>query len=191
MLTAIFACGCAVASDPDRPKETETVRDEHLITEIPENWLQIINSKSKNLQVAEYVPPDSTEQWQQKLSVEAMSGSFLPDPLEFTDAWAEEQAQVCNDFQDLPIHSGFENGYPTVVRMLICGQNKQTGKPLVTMIKVIRGNESLYTVTRIWRLEKLPPPRAEIAGWSAALRKTVACDPDLAAHPCPTKIESD
>ena len=182
-----FCMGCVVA-EPAETLETPsvpTVPEEHLKTEVPEGWVPILNSQSKNLLIAEYIPPDSPDPWLQKLSIEAMSGDHLPDPLEFTNSWALEQSEICEAFEDLPIYSGFENGYPTIVRMLICGKNKRTGKPLVTMVKVIRGNESLYTITRIWRLEQLPPPEVEIASWSVALRKTIACDPDLSAHPCP------
>ena len=181
LLVSILASSACVANEPQQ------AGDEHLKAEVPEGWTRILDSKTGNLILAEYIPADSPEPWQQKLSIEAMSGSNLPDPLGFTAAWAQDQSELCENFEDHPIHSGFENGYPTVVRMLVCGENKRTGKPLVTMVKVIRGNESLYTITRIWRLEQLPLPQDEIAAWSSALRKTIACDPTLPAHVCPTQ----
>ena len=180
-LTILLSISCA-ASEPN-----QNAAEEHLKAEIPEGWARVLNSNTGNLILAEYIPADSPDPWQQKLSIEVMSGSNLPDPLGFTAAWAQDQSELCEKFEDHPIHSGFENGYPTVVRMLVCGENKRTGKPLVTMIKVIQGNESLYTITRIWRLEELPLPQNEIAAWSSALRKTIACDPTLPAHACPTQ----
>jgi hypothetical protein len=158
---------------------------EYLNTEIPIGWQQVLSSTNPNLRISEYLPSDSAEEWVQKLSVEAMSGKPLPDPLEFVDSWAYDQSTLCDQFRDHTIFSGFENGYPSVVRMLVCGKNKRTGKPLVTMIKVIRGNQSLYTITRIWRLQTLPLAKSDIAGWSNALSKTIACNPHLPAHPCP------
>lgn len=158
---------------------------EHLKAEIPEGWVQVLNSKAENLYLAEYLPPDPPIPWHEKLSIEAMSDPYLPDPMVFVDGWSHDQKQLCDDYADHAIFSGHENGYPVVVRMLVCGKNKRTGKPLVTMLKVILGNKSLYTITRIWRAEQLPLPEQAIAGWSQALRKTIVCDPELPAHPCP------
>jgi hypothetical protein len=79
--------------------------------------------------------------------------------------------------------------------MMQCGDNKRTGKDVITVLKAIRGNASFYTITRIWRLDPAPPPLAaelinidqdELAAWSQALRTVKACDPSLDAHPCPT-----
>lgn len=178
-LTALAMQG--VTAQPDISEVTET---EHLNTEIPVGWVQTVDSATANLRVSEYLPDKSPDPWQQKLSIEAMTGDPLPDPLEFVDGWARQQAQLCDRFGDHPIHSGFENGYPTIVRMLVCGENKRTQKPLVTLIKVIRGNQSLYTITRIWRLDTLPLENTEIAAWSTSLSKTFVCDPPLPAHPC-------
>ncbi|NKC00813.1 MAG: hypothetical protein GKR90_20275 [Pseudomonadales bacterium] len=187
LVTSIFS-GCATA---DTMTLSPNRQGEYLNTEIPVGWQQVLSSTNTNLSIAEYLPADASEEWVQKLSVEAMSGEQLPDPLEFVDGWAHDQSSLCDEFRDHAIFSGFENGYPSVVRMLVCGKNKRTGKPLVTMIKVIRGNQSLYTITRIWRLETLPLARTEVASWSNALRKTIACNPQLPAHPCPNPSSSD
>ena len=158
---------------------------EHLNAEIPEGWVQVLNSKTENLSLAEYLPSDHAIPWHEKLSIEAMSDPYLPDPYVFVSGWSQDQQRLCDDYTDTAIFSGHENGYPVIVRMLICGKNKRTGKPLVTMLKVIRGNQSLYTITRIWRVEQLPLPEQTIAGWSRALKKTIVCDPERPAHPCP------
>lgn len=176
-----FICVLGIAAPSTLANITET---EHLNTEIPVGWIQTVNSANLNLRVNEYLPAESPDPWRQKLSIEALSSNPLPDPIEFVNGWAEQQSQLCYQFDGHPIYSGLENGYPTVVHMLICGKNKQTQKPIVTMIKVIRGNQALYTVTRIWRLETLPLDEAEIAAWSASLGNTSVCDPTLPAHPC-------
>ncbi|MEM9622597.1 MAG: hypothetical protein AAF993_13165, partial [Pseudomonadota bacterium] len=91
------------------------------------------------------------------------------------------------------------NGYPTEVQVLHCGAAKLTGKPIVTMIKAIQGNQSLYTITRIWRVEHsdaatgekteevelLPRENmAEFAAWSNTIAQIQACDDNLPAHRC-------
>ncbi len=173
---------------------------ERLLAEVPEGWVTGLERHTGNLHLVEYFPADTTSTWTEKLSVESLSGEGLPDPLDFVQGWALDQAELCEAFRDNPIFAGFENGYPTVVRMLECGRNKRTGKPLLTMLKVIKGNRSLYTITRIWRLpaqveaagdsaDTPPPPlpieQDVVAGWSQALSRVQVCDPALPAHPCP------
>ncbi len=189
----------AAAADVESTSDTTAVQEkkpeligEQLNTHIPEGWVLATSSKTDRLHIAEYVPGDTTTEWRQKLSVEAMEGDYLPDPLEFVSGWANDQAEVCDHFRDNPIFAGFENGYATVVRLLECGQNKRTRKPLVTMIKVIRGEETLYTITRIWRLETFDEESKQIvmdtqalAAWSNHLKTTVVCEPDNPEHPCP------
>ncbi len=168
---------------------------EKLVMEIPENWVKVIDRKAGNLHIAEYYPPDTGEEWTQKLTIEALLADDLPDPLVFAQGLATEQERVCNDFSDNGVFAGFENGYPTTVHMMQCGASQRTGRALLTMIKVIQGNQALYTITRIWRFppkpaeqdqrSEKPIDQAELGAWSAVLRKILACDPALPAHPCP------
>ena len=197
--TAAVQEGAAAVQENAASQEKTSVQDngeklagEQLNTHIPEGWAIATSSKTANLHIAEYVPADTVDEWQQKLSIEAMGGDYLPDPLEFVSGWAQDQAEVCDHFRDNPIFAGFENGYATVVRLLECGQNKRTRKPLVTMIKVIRGEETLYTITRIWRLETFDEESKQIvmdtqalAAWSNHLKTTVVCEPGNPEHPCP------
>lgn len=197
----LVLCGCT-QQDPDRAQPPEATADpavpaagtssaaEMLRTEIPAGWVQLRNTNTANLKLAEYVPADTGEVWQQKLTVEAMSGAFLPDPLVVAQGLAEEQADLCGKFVDSGIFSGDENGYPTVVRLFECHDNKRTRKPLVTMLKLIRGEEQFYSITRIWRLERpedgaeLPISKEELAAWSDALGNMIACKPGATDHPC-------
>jgi hypothetical protein len=161
------------------------------MTEIPAGWAKIRDSKLASLRIAEYVPPDTTTKWTEKLTIEAMQGDDLPDPLVVLEGLARDQAELCEGFKSEPIFAGYENGYQTVVKLLICYENTRTGKPIVTMIKSIRGNSSFYTVSRFWRIDK-PPAEDEdldidqgaIAAWSNILSKTYACDSSVSEHPC-------
>ncbi len=167
------------------------VTGEHLRTELPENWLKIRDSKVANLHIAEYVPPDTTDDWVEKISIEAMQGTDLPDPLVFLQGMASDQAQFCKGFKDNPIFAGYENGYEAVVKLLECHVNTRTGKPIVTMLKAIRGNNSMYTISRFWRLTEpisndgvLAIDPVALAAWSNALGDTFVCDESLPEHRC-------
>ena len=152
-----------------------------------------------NLTISEYFPPDTGTTWTQKLSYEVMSGTGLPDPIEYAHGISEQQAEYCKEFTANTVFAGFENGYPTMVHLLNCGRNERTQKPIVTMVKAIKGNEHLYVITRIWRLEAPPAqltdnaeetdpvsmmPLEELAGWSQVLRAVTLCNAALDAHPC-------
>ena len=169
---------------------------EQLRLEVPEGWVKGIDRNAGNLRLAEYYPAATPETWTEKLTVEALSGDNLPDPLVFATGLAEEQREVCNDFSDDSIFAGFENGYPSTVHLMQCPQNKRSGRALITMIKIVKGNEALYTITRIWRfaamekdpasgeLPEIPIDHESVGGWSHVLSKMTVCDPALAAHPC-------
>ena len=116
----------------------------------------------------------------QKITYEALSSADMDmDPLKMLEGLANGQGPQCEHFVDNPIYAGEENGFPTVVRLFECHGNKQTGKPLVTMIKVIKGKTALYSITRIWRLEApaegepLPIDQSELAAWSNHLNKAI------------------
>lgn len=196
-LLLFLMAGCATTPLALAEKSNPTVIDndtEMLIVKIPQDWQKRVERTVGTLQVAEYYPPDSREDWAQKLSIEALSSEDLADPIDFVLDLAAQQNKVCTNFTDNGVFSGFENGFATTVHMMQCGQNKNTGRDVVTVIKVIRANESLYTITRVWRLAPPAPPLAadtinidqdEVAAWSQTLRSVIVCDRELAAHPCP------
>ncbi len=180
-MLALSACAWSAASE---------VETEQLTAEVPQGWVKVIDRKAGTLHLAEYYPQGSGEDWQQKLTVEALSGTDLPDPIVFAHGLAAEQRKVCDHFSDDSVFAGFENGYPTVVHMMQCGVSKRTGKALVTMLKAIRGNKAFYTITRIWRLPptgepgEIPLDDAELGAWSQSLREVKVCDASLQAHAC-------
>lgn len=176
-----------------------SLEGERITAEIPSGWLKVRDTQLQMLHIREYVPPDTGETWTEKLTIEATTGDPLPDPLEFVLGWAADQSNQCIEFRDNAIFSGMENGHPTVVRLLECFAAKRTRKPIVTMVKVIQGQEALYTVTRIWRLEtnfdpevgKLALAPNAIANWSDALSRTTACTPGHSEHPCHNNSSND
>lgn len=195
VVAAVLLAACA-QQDDEQPATavppTETSQSEEFLrAAIPDGWLQLRKTETDQLTLAEYIPADSTETWQQKLSIEAMKGDDLPDPLLIVEGLSAEQSELCEKFFDRPVFAGYENGFETVVSLFECQNNNTTGKPLVTILKLIRADEHLYIITRIWRLEKnanedgtLPISAAEIAAWSDALGRVTVCNPSDDDHPC-------
>ena len=114
---------------------------------------------------------------------------MLLDPIELLFSEAETDKSRCDFILHYNIFSGFENNYPTAVRLYLCGENAFTNQGEVKIIKAIRGTDYLYSV-RIVR--RIPPfevseeefTKEEVALWSTYLSKVSVCDgsPD---HPCP------
>ena len=173
---------------------------ERLTAHVPEGWIMGVDRSVGELKVQEFFPPGTQAYWEQKLVYESLTSETLPEPLEYSQGMADQQAERCEQFSAADVFVGFENQYPTVVSVLECGLAKLTGKPIVTMVKIVRGNKSLYTISRIWRLEpevaaagspeevvtdpKELMPAGEFAAWSRTLRDIVLCDTSLDAHPC-------
>ncbi|MEM7096730.1 MAG: hypothetical protein AAF541_00615 [Pseudomonadota bacterium] len=126
---------------------------EQLTAKVPQGWILGLDNQVGELKVQEFFPPDTEDYWDQKVVYEALTTNDLPEALDYVDGLADQQAERCEEFQRRDIHVGFENQYPTVVSVLQCGINNLTGKPIVTLLKVVKGNRSLYTISRIWRLE--------------------------------------
>lgn len=189
-LLATLVCGLGLSTGPASASTSE-----ELSAQIPQGWVKARQNTLANMSTSEWVPADTAGEWRQKITLEAMQVGDLPDPLEFVQGLAESQREACSDFADNAVFAGFENGYPTAVHILECGKNKRTQRPLLTMVKAIRGNTAFYTITRIWRLQNppsqligdtgtLPIDQAEVAAWAATLKDFRLCDGALDAHPC-------
>ena len=169
---------------------------EQLTLEIPVGWVKAVDKHVGELTVNEYFPEDTTADWQQKITIEALQTPELPDALHYAQAMVDQQEALCDEFSHNNIFSGFENQYPTVVKLIQCGRNRNTHRPLVTLSKVIQGNHKLYTITRIWRLAADQTPQEllnqpQFSAWANLLKDMQLCDPSLDAHPCTEKSRSD
>lgn len=171
----------------------KTLSKERLLAEIPENWNRILTNKNSSLRLTEYVPPDSDESsWTEKLSLESFSQTSLPDPLELLDGMAITQQKACEKFTDTNTFSGYENSYPTAVRLFNCDKDKLTRMRKISLIKAIQGSENVYVISRSMRLGEQQSNLSEaqilqsIARWSRYLKAISVCELGNEQHPCPT-----
>lgn len=182
----LSACGAAAPAGGD-----EAPAGELLLASPPDGWQEHGAMQTPTLRMAEYGPPASGEQRLERLTFEAQSGDPLPDPIAFVRGVSRDLADRCDGFEDSNVSSGYENGYPTSVRLMICGKFKDAEFGQVVMAKAIQGNERFYVITRRLRA---PPADGdaslltaqEMAEWSAHLRGILVCDTRDAEHPCPS-----
>ena len=192
----LLGTGLVLATACDRPDQdaelvAEPTTSETLLAQPPPDWLRSTATTTPGLRLTEYRPPaPPADGWDDRMRFEASSGTPMPDPIQVALTMAEEQRKNCEGFEDHNTFSGFENGYPTSVRLLLCREDKRTGKALVTLVKAIQGNDFFYLIVRS---RSAPPPdsgldlisQAEIGGWSLHMRTIGLCDKQRADHPCP------
>ncbi len=195
-LFALITLALAACSDGKAPTAGSASRatgvGEQLLAAPPGGFKEIFSSDNPGLRMVEYIPEgEARDSWQEKITFEALSGDPLPDPIEFLKALAADQAGACAEgFSEYPTFSGFENGYPTSVHLMICRRSRVVEQSQITMLKAIQGNESFYVVTRAQRA----PPLAEgasalseeaMGGWALYLKAISLCDNGVAEHTCP------
>ncbi len=175
----------------DLPQIAEMSDATLLIASPPAGWTLDFATNAPGLRIAEYSRDnEDSELWTQKIKFESLAGDPLPEPLEFLRSFAENQKKTCPELEDYGTFSGFENGYPTAVHLFVCRRNALSNISLVTMIKVVKGNDFFYAVTRAQRAEPLEastPALAEeeIGGWSIYMKSIVVCDTEKPDQPCP------
>ncbi|MDP6376646.1 MAG: hypothetical protein QF921_11605 [Pseudomonadales bacterium] len=164
--------------------------NEQLLAAAPEGWLQTYFKQTTRLRIVEFVPAHESRDWRNKVRFEAFTARILPDPIEFMQGLAHDQAQGCKHFSDGGISAGFENGYATSTRLFVCENHPADRHDQITMVKSIRGNERFYVIARARRGEAIAggPGTAlqtDIASWALYLRAIHLCEASSDAHPCP------
>ena len=180
--------GGASPAEAPEPQEGEL-----LLTAPPPGWVETGAMRTPMLRMAEYGPPHENDRTIERITLEAQRGEPLPDPIEFVLGVSGDLASRCEGFQNINVSSGYENGYPTSVRLMICPRFKDSPHAQVVMAKAIRGEERFYVVTR----RRQGPPMAEgerlldaqaMAEWTTHLKAVRLCDTRSEDHPCPESV---
>ena len=239
LMVWIFLCsGCASAqAGDDKPAEAPEAKEaaegieatgEILLASPPSGWARVGGTRSESLQLAEYIPeaeinadPEAGEgmwkdRWKEKITLERLAGSPVPDPLDFLEGLKTDHLASCTHGSYTPISAAEENGYPTAVALLACPKLTLIDVAQVTLIKVIQGNEAFYTITRSIRGAPQTPPREKekeketaeadaeankeekdasapsidptlVGGASVWLRAISVCETGSGKHPCPAE----
>ncbi|MFT7687552.1 MAG: hypothetical protein ACI9FB_002908 [Candidatus Azotimanducaceae bacterium] len=189
--------GCATSKFPNvSSKDSQTseiVSNERLIARAPSDWQLIFELNNSGTRLSDYIPKDENkDDWQTKLSFEAHEQLASVDPISIMMGEISKMDEICTNVDHANLFSGFENGYPTSVRLLLCGENAHSGKGEVSITKGIQGKESFYIVRLEKKIEpfekgKADFPQNEIAEWSTYLKRITLCDETSdATHACPS-----
>jgi hypothetical protein len=169
---------------------------ELLLASAPAGWVETAAMATPALRMAEYGPGnggDGVDGEIERVTFESQSASPLPDPIEFVIGISSDLSRRCDGYEHFNIFSGEENGYATSVRLMLCGELKDSPHGQALMTKAIRGTEQFYIVTRR-RLVTLPAAvdgllsTQAMAEWSAFFRSIGLCDTRSGQHPCPDSL---
>jgi hypothetical protein len=197
---AANAAGSKPAATP-RPGAQAASSGELLIASPPRGWLETAAMNTPALRMAEYGPPGSVAEPPfsfgadliERVTFEAQTGQPLPDPIDFVLGISRDLHERCDPYYDVNVSSGYENGYPTSVRLMICAEYRDSDHGQVIMAKAIQGNDEFYVITR----RRMTPPFAEgaeplsvqeMAEWTTYLNRIYVCDTRTSEHPCPDEL---
>jgi len=122
-----------------------------------------------------------------------------PDPLEFVEGFVRRARGSCDRLSDQGVFAGEENGYPTVVRLLVCPQLNARDAGELMMLKAVQGDHGFWLAVRSRPLpapgsrgaarqdgsDARAAPTEVVARWSEFLRAIRVCNAGDDAHPCP------
>lgn len=188
-LTLVLS-GCTSQAPDESKAAVDTL--EQLLIAIPQDWKRIYSLNTAKTRLVDFVrAEESADAWTTKLSVESyLSDDISGDPISLLMSEAQSDMNRCNFVQHFNIHAGFENGYPSAVRLFMCGENAFSGMGEIKLVKVISGNDYLYSIRILRRIEPFEVSNPDfsdkdIANWSLFLSRVSLCN-NTEPHPCPT-----
>ncbi|MDO4878593.1 MAG: hypothetical protein Q3966_04765 [Neisseria sp.] len=133
----------------------------------------------------EFVPEGQTvHNWKQMITLNIIPGNRL-DLVQARKFISDGWMSACKDGSVINIRDGQENGYPFALWQMACEKNPQTGKPEYTWVKMMQGQEGLYTLQYAFRYA---PDKQELTRAVSYLRDALdVCDTrpkEAKKHPC-------
>jgi hypothetical protein len=118
--------------------------NENLLVEVPPGYKIDFQEHKPNSLMNEMVPTSETvNDWTEMVTVQIFY-NLKTTPDAFVSKMASGWIAACPGAKSDPVVSGPENGYPAGVWLLNCPKNPATGKPEITWVKTMQGNDSFY-----------------------------------------------
>jgi hypothetical protein len=158
------------------------LENETLLVALPPGYKVDFQQKNDKMSISEMVPAaENVRAWTEMVTVQVFFGLRIA-PEQFRARMEKMWGDSCSGSTFKTVASEPANGYPALVWIQTCPLNKQTGKPEITWMKAIRGNDSLYLVQKAF---KFAPSAEQVTTWTQYLRGVAVCDTRLADRACP------
>lgn len=157
------------------------LENENLLVKLPAGFKIDFQQKNKDMMINEMVPESETvNNWTEMVTVQVFY-NLKATPDQFKTKMEAGMLAACPGSESHQIAQGDENGYPAIVWLQSCPLNTATGKPEITWIKGIQGNDSFYVVQLAF---KAWPSKEQITEWMQYLKGVAVCDTRLSDRPC-------
>lgn len=159
--------------------------------QVPElvGWKVVSNVADRTGEATELIPANETrDTWTRRVTVQAFRGVPLGVP-DFLEQLLKRTVDVCEGATAGPPSMGVVGGAKAGTRTVACGRYKGDGRGTFSLFLVIRGQDALYVVSRLWRGEPFDPSRmpisaAELQEWSDFVGAVDLCDSRDPNRPC-------
>ncbi len=162
--------------------QAQTMQNENLQVANPKGYTVANQTNNDRIIMSEMVPAGETVQnWTEMVTIQLFLKLSNVTPPQFRERLEKLWADSCPGSTFTNVKEGVENGYPTLTWLQKCPQNKETGKPEVTMLKGVQGRDSFYLVQKAFRFE---PSAEQSTLWTKYLDNVQVCDTRLKDRPC-------
>jgi len=162
------------------------LRDENLLTALPQGFKLGYQASQGNEDMAEYVPAGETvDDWSEMVTVQVFHGLGGVDLDGFAQRLATGWSNACPGGEGQRVGGATDNGYRFALWSYTCPLNPETGKPETMRLKIMSGKDALYSVQFAYRAK---PSDDEDTRSGGALDKVGVCDTRSPDHPCPPRM---
>lgn len=163
--------------------QAQQLKNENLLVGMPQGFKLGFKDSKNGMNMQEFVPASETVQnWTEMVTVQVFLSRKDLQPGPFLAAMQKQWAGSCKDSTATPVSTGKVNGYESASILLRCPLLAPTGKPEITMLKAIKGNDSFYVVQRAVR--SVPPPE-RLESIKKYIEGVSVCDSRSTTSPCP------
>lgn len=158
------------------------VDKESLILLRPDKWYPYFKESEQKIDTYYFPTGQKPEKWREALqSQQYLSTMGVTDAAQVYDVRTKANAANCTDHEVTLLSKAddVENGYSKVDWMENCASADDSN--VVTLSKVVLGNEQLYIVSKIWKYE---PKEKDVEEWQQFMSQVYVCDPTTESNPC-------
>lgn len=178
LVMAIMLCCAGAAQAAERLQ----------VPQLP-GWKVVVTVNDRAGEASELILETETpETWTRRVTIQAFRGVPMT-VTNFLDQVVQKTDEVCDGATAGPASLGKVSGADAGTRTLACGRYKGDGRGSFTLHYVIRGQEALYVITRIWRgtpfnPATMPIGTGELAEWRDYVNAITLCDTQDSKRAC-------
>ena len=155
-----------------------TLADEQIMMPHVAGWKRAFALQTPHMRIATYAVPYATDKYEW-VTLEWFSPQLVGpvDALKMAALASTNVREHCADGKDMSVYAGYENGYPTAVRLFTCPASKERPTNELLMFKAVQGKTGTWIVLQrrqvsaagAWPIPGLRQPMMQMScGWVAS-----------------------